>query len=136
MPPPCDCAAWRALHRYWSGYSNCLPPSAKYGHDLLVASLGLQDPPVSGVTVYTTEVPHGSCPNAKDKGCIIKQLFGKAATQAATTPQCSAALAGCWRAVRDEPTKCRLCDGRQQHRLLRTAGCSEQDIQLYCEDGS
>jgi hypothetical protein len=65
--------------QYFGGYSNCKPTSAKYGHDLLLASLALTDPPVSGVTVYTTEVPKGKCPNDADKGCIVKELFGKAA---------------------------------------------------------
>lgn len=53
---------------------------------------------------------------------------------ATTTLQCSTALAGCW-PVRDKLTKCRLCEGKQQHHL-RVAGCTEQDIQLYCGDGS
>ena len=59
-----------------------LQPSPKYAHDLLVASLAL--PVVNGMTVYTTEVPRGPCPNEQDKGCIVRELFGKAGASGAS----------------------------------------------------
>ena len=63
-----------------------------------------------------------------------KPLPSGAGVVVGTTPQCSAALAICW-PVRQELANCRLCAGKQQH-YLRVDGCTEKDIQLYCEGGS
>ena len=53
-------------------------------------------------------------------------------TDTAMTPACSRALAGCW-PVREDEAKCKLCEGKQQHQL-RSAGCSDRDIDLYCRE--
>jgi hypothetical protein len=49
---------------------------------LLTAALA--SPAITGgVTVYTTEIPQVQCPNATDKGCIVKELFGAGAAAVA-----------------------------------------------------
>ena len=63
---------------YFGGYSHCATPSAAYTKAALLAVL--HNPAVSGATIYTTETPRVACdgPNATgDKGCIVKEVFGK-----------------------------------------------------------
>jgi hypothetical protein len=52
---------------------------------------------------------------------------------AAAPPRCAQALAGCW-PVKTEATRCRQCEGTQQHHL-KEAGCTKGDIQQYCGGG-
>ena len=65
---------------YFSGYSNCGKPSNKYNLEAMHASLS--NPAVSGLTVYTIEHPENPCPPSvpgtvpKEKGCIVKEVFG------------------------------------------------------------
>ena len=65
---------------YFSGYSHCGTPSPKYDYEALSTVLAL--PSVSGATVYTLEHPAGECaaPSGavpSDKGCIVREVFGK-----------------------------------------------------------
>ena len=65
---------------YFSGYSDCGTPSPQYDYQALSTVLAL--PSVSGATVYTLEHPSGECaaPSGavpSDKGCIVREVFGK-----------------------------------------------------------
>lgn len=94
------------------------------------------------------------CPNEKQRGgkqCVFVSFFafgegaapGEAGVVAfvASAPSatvapaagCLKALAGCW-PVKATPSRCRVCEGAQQQRLL-SAGCTGRDIATYCGAG-
>ena len=50
---------------------------------------------------------------------------------ASPTPACRKALSGCW-PVKANRAKCTACEATQQQHL-HDAGCTSQDILLYCE---
>ena len=47
------------------------------------------------------------------------------------SPSCAKALKGCWPVQKSE-SRCKMCEGKQQA-MLHTAGCTQSDINLYCE---
>ena len=64
---------------YFTGYSSCPPsPSSTYNRQVLEAALAL--PSVHGATIYTTKQPIGLASDcemgSKDKGCIVREVFG------------------------------------------------------------
>jgi hypothetical protein len=66
---------------YFSGYGPdpCKAvPSTTYVHDALQTAL--QSPAVSGAMVYTLTTPQSVCPNATDRGCVVHDVFGRAAS--------------------------------------------------------
>jgi predicted lipoprotein with Yx(FWY)xxD motif len=73
---------------YMTGYTGCAEaPSAHYTREALATALAL--PSVAGVTVYTFQHPAGGpsacdapgpAPDADDKGCIVRKIFGEHAS--------------------------------------------------------
>ena len=73
---------------YFTGYGPdpCRAvPSPKYAHDALQAALA--SPAVSGAMVYGgMVVPQSQCPNATDRGCAVRTVFGDAPSFPAPPP--------------------------------------------------
>ena len=80
---------------YFSGYGPepCpAVPSVKYA--AVALETALSSPAVSGAMVYLLTPPAQSCPNATDRGCVIRHAFGAAAASSSPGPsrsQCVAA---------------------------------------------
>eukprot|EP01052_Picozoa_sp_SAG31_P023592 SAG31_NODE_1955_length_6823_cov_2.519780_3_plen_577_part_00 len=72
---------------YSSGYGPdpCrATPSVNYVKNALHTAL--TSPAVTGVMVYTLTQPQSSCPNATDRGCVVRDIFGSAGAYPAALP--------------------------------------------------